>query len=194
MIKETETHAARTKVTLCWCPGHKGVEGNEQADKLATTAAKKPLPQKHANKPMFARFRAAVKDWTKKVTLDSYTPQDIKRLGHQPHPQEHLNALASLKNKDSVSSITQLRTGHIPLFSYLFKRNLRTDQTCVCGFGPEDVENFLFLCPLHNNFRQELQSDLDDLDMPFNRCALHHPAAVEPITNFVSSTWRLRTR
>lgn len=98
-IKEIENQAPRTKIALRWCPGHEGVEGNVHADKLATTAAKKPLPPNHANKPTFVSFRAAIKDWAKTATLDSYTPQDTKRLGHHPHPKEHLEALASLKNK-----------------------------------------------------------------------------------------------
>lgn len=119
IIKEIEIMAPRIKIALRWCPGHKGVEGNERADKLATSAAKKPLPQDHANKPTFSSFRAAIKEWAKTAAIKSYMPQDIKRLGHFPHPREHLAALSSLKNKHSVSSITQLRTGHIPLYSYL---------------------------------------------------------------------------
>lgn len=194
VIKDIESLAPATKIALRWCPGHKGVKGNERADELATTAAKKPLPSNHASKPTFASFRAAVKEWTKKETLSSYTDKDVIRLGHQPHPNEHLSALISLKNKHSVSTITQLRTGHIPLFSYLFDRNLRTDPTCVCGAGPENVEHFLFLCHLHDEPRQELKTELDDLNIPFNRTALHHPAALEPIANFTSSTWRLKSR
>lgn len=194
IMKEIEVLAPRIKVALRWCPGHEGVEGNERADQLATSAAKKPLPKNHANKTTFSSFRAAIKEWAKKAAIDSYTPQDIKRLGHHPHPKEHLDALSSLKNKHSISSITQLRTGHIPLFSYLFKRNLRADSTCACNTGPETVEHFLFLCPLHEEPRQDLRRELDELDISFNRTALHHPKALEPIANFTSSSWRLESR
>lgn len=121
VIKEIESRAPQTKIALRWCPGHEGVNGNERADKLATTAAKKPLPSNHVNKPTFASFGTAVKEWAKKESIKSYSPQDIRRLGYQPHPREHLAALTALKNKHSVSTITQLRTGNIPLFSYLFE-------------------------------------------------------------------------
>lgn len=71
LITDLEVIAARAKVTLRWCPGHEGVEGNKKADKLATTAAKKPLPANHPRKPTIASFRAAIKEWTQKATIDS---------------------------------------------------------------------------------------------------------------------------
>lgn len=194
LIKDIESLAPRIRIALRWCPGHAGIKGNERADQLATTAAKKPLPKDKATKPTFASFRAAVKEWANAATIRSYSTQDVKSLGHEPHPREHLNALTSLKNEHSVSTITQLRTGHIPLFSYLFRRNLRTDPTCACGTGPENVEHFLFLCPLHAEPRLDLQAELDELDVPFNKTALFHPSALEPLANFTSSTWRLQSR
>lgn len=139
LIKTIKTVAPYTKISLRWCPRHEGIEGNTHADHLATTAAKAPLPDKNIEKPTLFSYRAAVKDWAKTETLKSYTPQDVLSLGHQPHPTEHLAALAAMKNKHLVSTITQLRTGHIPLLSYLFKRNLKTDPTCPCGTAPENV-------------------------------------------------------
>lgn len=100
----------------------------------------------------------------------------------------------ALKNKHSVSSITQLRSGHIPLYHYLAERNLRSDPTCECETGPENVEHFLTNCPIHDEQRQELRQALDDLDIPFNKQALSFPAALEPIANYTSSTWRLKSR
>lgn len=142
-----------------WCPGHKGIEGNEGADQLANQAAKKLLPKDHIDKPTFASFRSAIKDWVEKENLRTYSTQDAKCLGHQPHPKQHLKAINNLKNKHSVSSITQLRSGHIPLYHYLAERNLRSDPTCECETGPENVEHFLMDCPIHNEQREELKKE-----------------------------------
>lgn len=134
IIKEIEEFTPHVKIASQWCPGLKGIIGNENADQLANQAAKKPLPRDHADKPTFASFRLAIKDWAEKESIKNYSPQDIKHLGHQPRPKQHLKALTTLKNKHSVSSITQLRSGHIPLYQYLAERNLRADPTCECPF------------------------------------------------------------
>lgn len=83
IVKEIKALAPTIKIALRWCPGHEGVEGNERADQLAMSAAKKPLPKDHTNKPTFSSFRAAIKDWAKAAAIESYTPQDIQRLGHR---------------------------------------------------------------------------------------------------------------
>lgn len=113
IINDIYSLAPGVKITLRWCPGHEGITGNEEADRLATTTAKNPLPQSNHEKPTFASFRAAIKAWAEKESINSYTLQDHKRLGHQPHPKEHIKALDNLKNKHSVSTITQLCTGHV---------------------------------------------------------------------------------
>lgn len=97
LIKEIKDLSPRVKIALRWCPGHAGVKGNEEADKLATTAAKKPLPRHHTDRPTFGSFRAAIKVWAEKMTKASYSPQDVKRLGHEPHSREHLKALTEMK-------------------------------------------------------------------------------------------------
>lgn len=193
-LNDIEALTPNIKVTLQWCPGHKGIPGNKTADRLAKAAAKKDLPPDHQDKPTFASFRAAIKDWAEKESIADYTAQDIKRLGHQPHPRQHLAKLSGLKNKHSVAAITQLRTGHIPLYQYLANRNLQTDPTCKCNTGPENVEHFLFSCPTHEEHRAELRQQLEELDIPFNKTALSYPEAIEPIANYPSSTWRLKSR
>lgn len=186
--------APGVKVTLRWCPGHRGVEGNEEADKLTNGAAKRPLPPDYADKPTLASFQAAIKTWAEKSTRSSYTPLDIKRLGHDPHLRKHMKALTDMNNKHLISLVTQLRTGHIPLYHYLASQNMRTDSSCKCGSSPETVEHFLFHCVIHNEQRQELCCKLDELDIPFERSALNYPAAREEVANLTSSTCGLKSR
>lgn len=56
LIKEIELLTPRLKAALRWCPGHEGVPGNIEAEKLATTAARKHLTLNYTDKPTFASF------------------------------------------------------------------------------------------------------------------------------------------
>lgn len=70
-IKEIETIAPHIKIILQWCPGHEGIEGNERADELANSAARKTLPPTYIDKPSFTTFRSAIKTWSEKENMNA---------------------------------------------------------------------------------------------------------------------------
>ncbi|KAG0151723.1 hypothetical protein CROQUDRAFT_463154 [Cronartium quercuum f. sp. fusiforme G11] len=147
--------APHIKITLRWCPGHKDILGNERVNQLAKKATSNKLPNDHIDKPSLASFRASIKARAK--SSPRVSTNDIKRLCHKPQPKKIFKGLTELKNKHSIASITQLRSGHIPLFQYLHSRNLRPSPDCICDTGSETVDHFLFICSIHRNQRTELK-------------------------------------
>lgn len=73
VINDIHDLAPAINVTLRWCPGHKGIVGNEKAEVLATTAAKKKLNEGHQDKPTLTSFRAAIKAWAEDANISSFT-------------------------------------------------------------------------------------------------------------------------
>lgn len=103
-------------MTVRWCPGHKGVEGNEMVNQLANKAAITDLPKSHIDNTNLAVFKAAIRDWVQQT--QKLSPTARKLLGHDTMKAAHLKAISKLK-KHAVATISQMRSGHIPLSSHI---------------------------------------------------------------------------
>ena len=158
----------RIQLTVRWVPGHEGVEGNEEADRLAKRAIthgssaahklpyalRKPLP---VNKQAVARRinlglkQRAVEMWRKSPRRQRMDTID-----------KYLTATSFLKlieglNRHQSSLLIQFRTGHCALYAHLHRIGAAPSPMCpACRRERETVVHFLLQCPAYTRQRRNL--------------------------------------
>ena len=173
MLKK-RTRGKGYSLMLRWTAGHKGISGNELADKEAKRAAeglssdKNSLPtflkQKLTINPSAVQqnFDAGLKQKWKNEWWNSERGQKISKIDINT-PSAHL--LCTISKSDlsrrSASFITQLHLQHIPLNAYLHCFNLVDSARCpMCKARSETVNHYLLHCPSHAHERWALERSL----------------------------------
>lgn len=180
------------RVVVRWCPGHTGVQGNENVDKLAKKAAVKRSEEEERRETGISAFLAAIKAWGKSNTKQ-LPAKDRARLGHDHQAHKHIRALNSLP-KHSVATLTKLRTSHAPLNHYLYRMGQVPEPVCICQTGIETPEHFLFICPQYTAHRREFLDELTSADLPHDTSVLQRPDAFRAVAMYCDSTWRFKNR
>ena len=115
-------------IHLEWVPGHMNIEGNEQADKAAKTAA-----AASNNTSITTRLRAAQytsiqtmtnAKWKNEWTTGRETARRLRSISKQPDTTTGPKLYNALQQRKHVTWISRLRTGHCHLNEYLYRFNV----------------------------------------------------------------------
>jgi ribonuclease HI len=130
--------------TFQWIPGHVGVAGNEQADRLAKLGSK---TTQHPTEITYETCRQILKTNYRKEWLNKWKISNTGRrlFEHQKAPKLK-DPMKLLKRKDQ-SLVFQLRTGHAPVNQHLNRINPILKPNCRhCQKQMETVDHILLHC------------------------------------------------
>ncbi len=159
--KIDKIHEAKptSNIHIEWVPGHKDIEGNEQADQAAKTAAtSSTTPPKIRMKAAHNRsIQTMTKTkWETEWKTGKENARRLRNMSQYPGTTTGLKLYGKLKRKQVVL-LSRLRTGHCHLNQYLHRFNIIETPECKCGGEKETVEHYLLNCELYDEERDVLR-------------------------------------
>jgi len=128
--------ASLNEVSLAWVPRHRGISGNEEADKLARQASATPLlgPKPALGVPKCS-VREAIKNWTEVQHLRAWI--DLPGLRHSKlfiggPCNKRADDLLKL-SRHQLKMVIAIYTGHAPVRGHLCNMGL-FDGDPICSF------------------------------------------------------------
>jgi hypothetical protein len=143
------------EVMVCWVPGHVGIFGNEEADRLARDA--KPGMAEILFQVGVGDLSGALRSFVLSQWEDQWFGEEKGRSLFSLHPSvSRPRELDFLAREDAVL-LSRLRTGHVLLNSHSFDLGMVHSAMCSCGRAREDVEHFLVACSRYAVHRAQLK-------------------------------------
>ena len=200
---------SRAKVTIRWISSHSEVKGNEEADKLAKEAAAGKASRREDLPPLLRKtlptsasatkqeYAKQLKTKWKDMWLTSPRRQRFEQID-EAFPFTKFRKRQEQLSREQASLLMQVRSGHIPLNSFLFrigKSDTRICQACDGEQGqeaaPETVDHFLFHCRAHSAQRQILARAIGRNNMNLKDAMLTTKRIVA-LLSYIKKTGRLK--
>ena len=158
IISAVEKLATRqVYIRLKWIPGHRGVQGNELADKKARKIAE------HSTREIAPiRYLSAVNNQLQRQAHERWKTrweqgvkgEHLRQL--TPTPSKAVRKLHAGRTKAESALLTQLRTGKIGFNAFLHERRVPGYESprCACGQSRMTVRHVLLTCHLWKKERE----------------------------------------
>lgn len=146
------------KVMLQWIPSHVGLQGNEEADRLAKKAIKdgNDVEVVASWSEVLAKYRQFIRDNWREYFNKISKEKGIWYRSIVCEPPRIPWFSSSRLNRQQIVMALRLRSGHIPLNKFGFLMGKVTSPKCdECGVE-DDVYHFLMECVRNASRRQQL--------------------------------------
>ncbi|MCP3668559.1 MAG: hypothetical protein GY696_39775 [Gammaproteobacteria bacterium] len=160
-VQKLEAVSEQNYVNIKWMPGHRGFQGNVQADHLARTAARALTSQDPV--PSVGVPRGSIRQ-----RLMAWSKEEQQRLWQVRSDCRQAKALITKSiigkpkmllslQRSVLKRLVEVLTGHCCLNRHLFIRKLVGDPICpMCGEEEEDAWHFLTECDAYAQIRIRL--------------------------------------
>lgn len=168
LSKLLNAHRA-ARAAVIWCPAHQDIGGINAADAAAKEAV--DLPQVIESLPTATAAKAMIKRQLTESKVIQPPRAILTRLLGTFNPKETYDALCKLSRPDATF-ITQIRAGHCPLNSYLFRFHAADSPNCNLCRQPETVDHLLTNCRKFVGLRRRLYGAATAAKVATNRTSL----------------------
>ena len=175
-IEETETLSPDTYVNLHWIPGHKGVEGNEKADKAANegrTKIENKLPVDFELKHSLSALKRGLREQiTAPMRIEAnrlveITSQSARIAVGRLTSSKTSKLLEGLPRATRCLAV-QLRSGHFPITkSYRHRFRLTDNPKCDTFCLDDTISHRIFICRRHIKARLTLRKKIIAMGIRF---------------------------
>jgi ribonuclease HI len=197
------------RLTLRWISSHSGVKGNERVDELAKEAAEGKASRRTELPPQIRRGIPTSASAAKQDNLERLKTSwkakwlDSPRWRRLEHidldfPFSKYRARLDNVTRGQASRLMQIRSGHIPLNSYLFKIGKTDSPLCrSCERNPgergpatETVNHFLFECRAYDAQRLHLANKVGRRNLNL-KTLMQSTEGMRALASYAKKTGRL---